>query len=144
MQTFPLSDADERLLQHATELNRGTFDAEFFEGAHIVAASVRTADGAVYDGVSLPASIGRVSNCAEPGALSAAIADGHAHDDIEACVAVSYPMPDHDADESRPIPPCGACRELLADYNPEMRVVVPRDGGVRTVHAGDLLPIRPW
>ncbi|KPN31200.1 cytidine deaminase [Halolamina pelagica] len=162
MDTSPLTDADDALLDHATDLNRETFDAEFFDGAHIVAASVRTADGAVYDGVSLPASIGRASTCAEPGAVSAAIADGHSHDDIEACVAVAYPMPEHDADDARPIPPCGVCRELLADYNPEMRVVVPvdgshelstateqsdagdGDGALRTVRAEALLPIRPW
>lgn len=162
MQSKPLSAADTSLLEHATELNGETFDPAFFDGAHIVAASVRAADGAVYDGVSLPASIGRASTCAEPGAVSAAIADGHSHDDIEACVAVAYPMPDHDADDARPIPPCGVCRELLADYNPEMRVVVPvdgshelstatepsdagdGDGALRTVRAEELLPVRPW
>ena len=144
MDTSPLTDADDALLDHATDVNRETFDPDFFDGAHIVAASVRTTDGELYDGVSLPASIGRASTCAEPGAVSAAIADGYAHDEIEACVAVAYPMPDHDAGEPRPIPPCGVCRELLADYNPEMRVVVPIDGENRTVRAGDLLPARPW
>lgn len=144
MQTVPLSDADEALLDHATDLNRETFDPDFFDGAHIVAASVRTADGAFHNGVSLPASIGRASTCAEPGAVSAAISDGYTHGDVEACVAVSYPMPDHDVDESRPVPPCGPCRELLAGYNPGMRVIVPVDGDVRTVRATDLLPVRPW
>jgi len=144
METAPLTDADDALLDHATTLNRETYDSEFLDGAHIVSASVRTADGSVYDGVSLPASIGRASTCAEPGAVSAAIAAGHSGEEIEACVAVAYPLPEHDADEQRPIPPCGVCRELLADYNPEMRVVVPRDGEVRTVRAGELLPVRPW
>lgn len=144
MDTSPLTDADEALLDHATDVNSETFDAEFLDGAHIVAASVRTADSSVYDGVSLPASIGRASTCAEPGAVSAAVADGHSHDEIEACVAVAYPMPEHEADEARPIPPCGVCRELLADYNPEMQVVVPVDGENRTVRAAELLPVRPW
>lgn len=144
MDTAPLTDADEALLDHATDVNRETFDADFLDGAHIVAASVRTADSAVYDGVSLPASIGRASTCAEPGAVSAAIADGHRHDEIQACVAVAYPMPEHDEDEARSIPPCGVCRELLADYNPEMRVVVPVEGENRTVRAAELLPVRPW
>jgi len=144
METAPLTPADETLLDHATDLNRETFDPEFFDGAHIVAASVRTADGAFHDGVSLPASIGRASTCAEPGALSTAIAAGNDREDIEACVAVAYPMADHETDEQRPIPPCGVCREMLADYNPEIRVVVPIDSEVRTVRTGDLLPVRPW
>ncbi|QKY19160.1 cytidine deaminase [Halolamina sp. CBA1230] len=144
MDTAPLTDADQSLRDHAAQVNRESFDPEFFDGGHIVAAAVRTADGAIYDGVSLPTSVGRISACAEQGAVSAAIADGHAHDEIEACVAVSYPLPSHDAEDHRVVPPCGACRELLVDYNPEMRVVVPVDGENRTVRATELLSVRPW
>ncbi|MFB6221518.1 MAG: cytidine deaminase [Halolamina sp.] len=144
METAALTVADHALLDHARDLNRDTFDAEFLDGAHIVAASVRTTDGDRFDGVSLPASIGRASVCAEPVAIGSAIAAGYSHDDIEACVAVAYPMPDHDAEETRVVPPCGVCREMLADYNPEMRVVVPDEGDHRMVRAGDLLPMRPW
>ena len=144
MDTAPLTDADESLRDRALDVNREAFDPEFFDGGHVVAAAVRTADGSVYDGVSLPTSIGRVSACAEQGAVSAAIADGHAHDEIAACVAVSHPLPSHDAEEHRVVPPCGACRELLVDYNPEMRVVVPVDGESRTVRATELLSVRTW
>jgi cytidine deaminase len=144
METAPLTAAEEALLDHTIDVNAETFDPEFLDGAHIVAASVRTMDGEVFDGVSLPASIGRASMCAEPVAIGSAIADGYSHDDIEACVAVAYPMPEHDAEEPRVVPPCGVCREMLADYNPEMRVIVPEDDENRTVRAGDLLPIRPW
>lgn len=147
MDLSPLTAADEALVDHAVETNARTFDAEFFEGAHIVAAAVRTTDGAVYDGVSLPASVGRASMCAEPVAVGAAIADGSAHDDLETCVAVAYPMAHHDADEARVIAPCGACRELLADYNTALRVVVPEaeEGGpLVTATAMDLLPARTW
>ena len=155
METHSLSAADEALLKHAKAVNADTFDAEFLDGAHIVAASVRTDDGETFDGVSLPASIGRASTCAEPGAVSAAIAAGYSHDDIEACVAVAYSMPEHDAEDARVVPPCGVCRELLVDYNPEMRVLVPEeesetsaedsgDCGVQAVRAAALLPNRPW
>jgi len=72
------------------------------------------------------------------------IADGYSHDDIRTCVAVAYPMPDYDADEQRVIPPCGTCRELLADYNESMRVIVPVDGDYRVARAIDLLPARTW
>ena len=51
-------------------------------------------------------------------------------------------MPDHDADEQRVIPPCATCRELLADYNESMRVIVPVDGDYRVARAIDLLPAR--
>lgn len=144
METAPLTPEDEALVERATETNDRTFDPDFFDGAHVVTAGIRMADGSIYEGVSLPASIGRASVCAEPVAVGSAIADGYRHDEIETCVAVAYPMPSHDAAESRVIPPCGPCRELLADYNDEMRVIVPVDGENRVASAIDLLPTRTW
>ncbi|ELZ09374.1 hypothetical protein C479_11150 [Halovivax asiaticus JCM 14624] len=144
METEPLSAKDEALIDRITETNERTFDPDFFDGAHIVAAGVRTTDGSIYEGVSLPASIGRASMCGEPVAVGAAIADGYSHHEIETSAAVAYPMPAHDTDDARVIPPCGSCRELLADYNEELRVIVPVDGENRVVPAIDLLPTRTW
>lgn len=144
MDSAPLTPEDEALIEQVMATNDRTFDPDFFDGAHVVAAAIRLTDGSVYEGVSLPASIGRASMCAEPIAVGSAIADGYSHDDVETCVAVAYPMPDHDATVKRVIPPCGPCRELLADYNPDMRVVVPVDGERRVVRAMDLLPTRTW
>lgn len=144
MNTTPLTDEDERLVDAVEATNERTFDTDFLDGAHIVAAGVRTTDGEVFDGVSLPATIGRASVCAEPVAVGSAVAAGYSHDDIDTCVAVAYPMPYHDAESQRVIPPCGTCRELLADYNEEMRVVVPVDGEPRVARAMDLLPTRTW
>ncbi|WP_439027198.1 cytidine deaminase [Haloarchaeobius sp. DT45] len=144
MEHSPLTATDEALIDDVRETNADAFDPDFFDGAHIVAAGVRMADGAVYEGVSLPASIGRASMCGEPVAVGAAIADGYRHDEIRTCVAVAYPMESHDTDEVRVVPPCGSCRELLADYNPDMRVIAPVDGEDRVVRAIDLLPTRTW
>lgn len=144
MDTAPLTAADESLVEHVVKTNERTFDPEFFDGAHIVTAGVRTDDGSMYEGVSLPASVGRASMCGEPVAVGSAIADGYRHDDLHTCVAVASPMPSHDADEARVIPPCGSCRELLADFDEELRVIVPVDGESRVVSAIDLLPTRTW
>ena len=144
MESTSLSPADEALIAAVTETNEQAFDPEFFDGAHIVAAGIRTSDGEIFDGVSLPASVGRASLCGEPVAVGAAIADGYRHDDIQTCVAIAYPMPYHEANEARVIPPCGACRELLADYNSDMRIIVPIDGENRVAKAIDLLPTRTW
>ncbi|SEL66586.1 cytidine/deoxycytidylate deaminase family protein [Haloferax larsenii] len=144
MESAPLTDEDTALIDTVTETNLDTFDPEFFDGAHIVTAGIRTSDGEIYEGVSLPASIGRTSMCAEPVAVGSAITDGYTHDEIQTCVAVAYPMDSHDATEVRVVPPCGPCRELLADYNDAMRVIVPIDGDNRVVDAIDLLPTRTW
>lgn len=142
METTPPTDADRALVEQVAETNSRTFDPELFDGAHVVTAGVRTRDGEVYEGVSLPASVGRASMCAEPVAVGAAVADGHRHDELDTCAAVSYPMDDHDA--ASVVPPCGACRELLVDCNEAMRVLVPVDGSIRVVRAADLLPSRTW
>lgn len=144
METASLSPGDEELIDQLVETNEATVDMEFFDGAHIVAAGVRMADRNVYEGVSLPTTIGRASVCGEPVAIGSAIADGYSHDEIDTCVAVAYPMADHDEDETRVVPPCGSCREMLADYNEEMRVIVPVERENRIVQAIDLLPTRTW
>lgn len=144
METAPLTSEDDALVDRIVETNARTFDPDFLDGAHVVTAGVRTADGSVYEGVSLPTNVGRASVCGEPVAVGSAVADGHRHDEIRTCVAVAYPMPYHEATETRVIPPCGPCRELLADYNEELRVIVPVDGENRVVSAIDLLPTRTW
>lgn len=144
METSTPTAADEALVAHAVETCERAFDPDFFDGAHIVAAAVRTDAGTVYDGVSLPASIGSASSCGEPVAVGSAIADGVSYDDLETCVAVAYPMPSHETDAVRVVPPCGTCRELLADYGNDLRVIVPVEGDDRVARAIDLLPTRTW
>lgn len=159
--TLSLTEEDSELIETVTATNEQAFDPDLFDGGHIVAAGVRTTDGTVYDGVSLPTAIGRASVCGEPVAVGNAIADGHRHDELDTSVAISYPHPDHDGTDQRVIPPCGVCRELLVDYNPEMRVIVPTDAldrpvaetdtatdpsgeNICAVRAESLLPCRTW
>src|SRR6056297_995867 len=96
METAPLSPDDEALVEEAVETNERTFDPDFLDGAHSVAAAVRTSDGSTYTGVSLPARIGRASVHGEPVAVGTAVADGYSHDEVETCVAVVHPRPSHD------------------------------------------------
>ncbi|WP_232700425.1 hypothetical protein [Halobacterium wangiae] len=145
MDLAPLTDADDRLVDHAVAAAEAAFSpdgAGRFDGpAHIVSAAVEASDGDVYTAASLPASVGRASTCAEPGALGSAVADG-AHS-FERVVAVEHPR---GVDESfRVVPPCGVCRELLADYGDDIRVVVRTEAGdVGVARAADLLPVRTW
>ena len=43
-------------------------------------------------------------------------------------------------DGSELLPPCGNCRQLLADYAPECEVILPVNGVAQKVPAKDLLP----
>ncbi|MFB6198226.1 MAG: cytidine deaminase [Halobacteriaceae archaeon] len=139
--TRSLSKADRELIKRAEEVTRTAFDPDQWGGAHLVGAALRTTDGKTFTGVSLPANVGRVSSCAEPIAIGAAIANGH--DAFDTIVAVRHPLPGESRDHEV-VPACGACRELIADHGDDTDVIVPRDDGLAKVRAIDLLPTRTW
>jgi cytidine deaminase len=139
-----LDDADQRIVDAAIDAATSAFspdgDGRFDGDAHVVSAAVEGATGEVYTAASLPASVGRASTCAEPGALGAAVADG-VHD-FERIAAVEHPR--GEGNDFRVLPPCGVCRELLADYGTDIRVVVRDEDTVGVTTVGELLPARTW
>ena len=59
---------------------------------------------------------------------------------IETIVAVRHPAPTEKHRNIAVVSPCGACRELIWDYDHNARVIVPGDNGPMVVSIGDLLP----
>jgi cytidine deaminase len=103
---------------------------------HLVAAAVRGRDGSIWTGIHLGATVGRLQVCAEPIAFGRALIEGDGT--IVTAVAVRHPR-DHEADRDLAIvSPCGACRELLADYAPAALVIIP---GPAKVPVSALLPV---
>ncbi|MEU6935044.1 hypothetical protein AB0A05_38930 [Streptomyces sp. NPDC046374] len=90
-----------------------TIEERYEEGRHQIAAAVLDADGQVHIGLHLEGMVGRASACAESGALSAARLATRAP--LTAAAAVRYPKPS-EPPVARIVPPCGVCRELLADH----------------------------
>ena len=105
---------------------------------HTVAAALRGRDGQVWTGLHLGATVGRLSVCAEAVALGRAIMDGDGT--IECAVAVRHPKPDETDRAITVVPPCGACRENLLDYDRDAHVIVNTAEGLRRVKVRDLLP----
>ena len=97
---------------------------------HTVGAALRSRDGRIWTGVHLGATVGRLSVCAEAVALGRAILEG---DGTVACaVAVRHPKAEESVREIAIVSPCGACREMLTDYDPAAEVIMPgADGPVR-------------
>ena len=96
-----------------------------------VGAAVRGASGAVYAGCNVENASYPVSLCAERGAIAAAILAGETT--IDAVLIVSG--------ASDPCPPCGMCRQALAEFGPAMEVVLAGSGDkVRECTLADLLP----
>ena len=99
-----------------------------------VGAALRTPDGAVHQGCNVENVAYPEGTCAEAGAIAAMIAAGDAR---IAEVAVI-------ADAPAPVPPCGGCRQKLAEFaDPEVTVTMATvDGGRLVTTVGDLLPGR--
>jgi cytidine deaminase len=130
-----LSKADSELIEAATDAIRKRYRYDWQE----VGAAIRLRSGKIFTGVSLDAYLGRMAVCAEAVALGQAITVAGEFS-IDSVVAVRHPPP-HEPD--RPVgvvSPCGACRELIWDYDRTARVIVPGPNGPIAVGIGELLP----
>jgi cytidine deaminase len=96
-----------------------------------VGAALRTVDGAVLTGVNVENGSYGLTSCAERNAVFTAVGAGHRAFDAIAVHA--------DAGSS---PPCGACRQVLAEFAPDIRVIWRREGEVVVSSLAALLPER--
>lgn len=97
----------------------------------LVGAALLTADGTIIDGCNVENASYPAGTCAERVALGAAVAAGH-REFLAVAIAT-------DARESTP--PCGICRQMLAEFAPGLAIVaVTRDGAVARWTLDALLP----
>jgi cytidine deaminase len=129
-----LTAEDHALVQAAHDLIR----ERYVENRHHIAAALRTKSGRIHTGLHLDTYVGRASVCAEAVAVGTAMAAGDR--DIVAIVSVRHPRPSEANKKIQVVSPCGICREMLADFAPGCRVIVPRDGGLTAVAPAELLP----
>ena len=119
-----LTDADAALIAAA----RAAITARYRPDWHVVGAALRTRAGRVFTGVHLEANVGRIAVCAEAVALGRAATEA-GDTEVDTIVAVYHPAPDAADRIVRVVAPCGMCRELIADYAPAARVLVPGEDG---------------
>jgi cytidine deaminase len=95
----------------------------------LVGAALRCTSGAVFTGCNVENASFGLTICAERNAAANAVAQGERSFDAVAVVTANG------------VTPCGACRQFLAEFGPEMTVVIATTGGnVRTYCMRDLLP----
>jgi len=95
-----------------------------------VGAAVLDADGCVHVGCNVENASYGLSVCAERHAIAAAIAAGAR---VFGAVAVA-------TDSSPPASPCGACRQVLAEFGDFPIILVNLAGERRITSVGELLP----
>jgi len=130
-----LSQADRELIEAAREAIRRRYRFDWQE----VGAAIRMRSGKVFTGVSLDAYLGRMAVCAEAVALGQAITNA-GETGIDTIVAVRHPPPEQKDRAIAVVSPCGACRELIWDYDRDAHVIVPGEDGPTVALIGDLLP----
>jgi cytidine deaminase len=77
-----------------------------------VGCALKTSSGKIYDGVNIENSVFGLTMCAERVAVFKAISDGNV--DIEEIALV--------ASTRKPVYPCGACRQVLFEFNPKTKI----------------------
>lgn len=97
-----------------------------------VGAALLTKSGAVFHGCNIENAAYSLCNCAERTALFSAYAAGER--DFNTIVVV--------ADSPRPVPPCGACRQVMSELCPgDMPVTLTNlKGDLKQTTVKDLLP----
>jgi len=86
-----------------------------------VGAAVRTSGGAVYTGANIENASYPLSQCAERVAMHKAVSDGHRRLDTVVVVA----------DGTKPAMPCGACRQVMAEFGVRRVIVATPSGRTR-------------
>lgn len=97
-----------------------------------VGAALLTAEGKVYHGCNIENAAYSMTNCAERTALFKAYSEGDRNFTMLAVVA----------DTDRPVPPCGACRQVIMELCPkDMKVVLSNlKGEIKEITLEELLP----
>jgi cytidine deaminase len=96
-----------------------------------VGAAVRTASGRIYTGVNVENASFGLTICAERVAASAAVAAGE--QDFTAIAVVSRSG----------VSPCGACRQFLAEFAPNLEILMVDSLNPAGVHQSTLAKLLP-
>lgn len=99
-----------------------------------VGAALLCEDGTIVTGVNVENRSYGLTVCAERSAVMSAVSTGKSSFRAIAVCAI---------DSDRPVPPCGACRQVMSEFvEPDFRVLYAgRGSGYASATIGDLLPV---
>ena len=97
-----------------------------------VGAALLTSSGSVFLGCNVENASYGMTICAERGAVASMVSIGHL-DPVAIAVAGGK--------SGTPCPPCGACRQVLAEFNPDMLVVLESPNRIIVMSVDELLPL---
>jgi cytidine deaminase len=99
--------------------------------AFAVGAALLCEDGTIVTGCNVENASYGLTICAEQAAVAAAVAQGHRH-----FVAIAVVGP------PQVVPPCGACRQVLAEFAPALPILYGAGDKRETTSLAELLPVQ--
>jgi cytidine deaminase len=116
------------------ELMQRAYDAQKIAHAKYsgfkVGAALETNNGEIYSGCNVESSSLGLTICAERVALTKALSEGKTK---FTAISIVGPVNDY-------CPPCGACRQLLYDYAPDIDIIMTDGKKIKSVPLSELLP----
>ena len=97
-----------------------------------VGAALLCEDGTLYEGCNIENASYGLTNCAERTAIFKAVSEGHITFKALAVVA----------DTEGPCAPCGACRQVISEFEIPQIILANLKGNYRVVNLDELLPFR--
>lgn len=95
-----------------------------------VGAALLCEDGTIYEGCNIENVSYGLTNCAERTAIFKAVSEGHTRFKALAVVA----------DTEGPCAPCGACRQVMSEFNIPLIIMANLKGTIKMVSMEELLP----
>jgi cytidine deaminase len=95
-----------------------------------VGVVLRTEEGKVFEGANVENGSYSLTLCAERVAMASAVAQGHRNFDL----LVLY------TPTKTPTFPCGACRQFMAEFHPDLPILLVFDGGRFKTNLASLFP----
>ncbi len=122
---LPQQTDDEKLLSLACEAMTRSYSPY---SSYPVGAALLCKNGRIFQGCNIENASFGLSNCAERTAVFKAVSEGSTSFEAIAIAARTKAWP------------CGACRQVLNEFAPNMRVLVTWDGNVEEKQLSELLP----
>ena len=120
-----LSEEDLALVRSAVEAMKYSYSP--YSGFP-VGAALHSTDGRVFTGCNVENVSFGMTNCAERTAVFKAVSEGAREFDVIAIAANQIPWP------------CGACRQVLAEFSPDIRILLAHDDVIIEKRLSELLP----
>jgi cytidine deaminase len=114
-----------------TQAKRARLSAQARYSGFKVGAALRTNRGEIYTGCNIESSSYGLSLCAERVALGTALSVGETQFDFIAIVG----------SKDEYCPPCGACRQILHDYAPQLKVLLTNGKTIKAIPLNKLMPL---